>query len=74
MLDNIPRDVRRHPPECLATFPGMFGNTPGMLGDIPRNASRQSPEYNIPPIPRAPLPIPVSLALYIAVIKQPTRL
>ena len=49
MFDNIPRNVWlaqnvrlarnvwRHPPECLRTFPGMFD-------DIPRNVWRHSPE------------------------------
>ena len=40
-----------------------------MFGDIPRNVSRHSPEYSIPPIPRVPripFPVPVFLVLYIA--------
>ena len=38
MFDKIPRNVRLHSPECLATFPRIFGN-------IPRNVWQHSPEY-----------------------------
>ena len=65
MFGDIPRNVWRHSPKCLATFPGMFE-------DIPRNVWRHSPEYNIPLIPRVPripFPIPVFLFLYIATFK-----
>ena len=56
---DIPRNVRRHSPECLAKFPGMFGNIPqdvqryppaclrtfrGMFGDIPQNVWRHYSE------------------------------
>ena len=58
-MKNVPRNVWRHSPECLAAFRGMFY-------DIPRNVWRHSPEYNIPPIPRIPFPVPVFLFLYIA--------
>ena len=85
MFGDIPQNVLRHSPECLATLPGMFGNVPrnvwrhslerlrtfpGMLGAIPRNVWRHSPEYNIPPIPRVPFPVPVFLFLYIALFEQ----
>ena len=59
---DTPKNVWRHSPEYLATFPGMFG-------DIPQNVSRHSPEYSISPIPcvlRIPFPVPVFLVLYTA--------
>ena len=59
MFRYIPRNVWRYSPECLTAFPGMFGY-------ISRNVWRHSPEYNIPPIPRVPFPVPVFLVLYIA--------
>ena len=68
MFEDIPRNVWRYSPECFTTFPGMFG-------DIPRNVWRHSPKYNIPPItrvPRTPLPVPVFLVLYIALLFRPT--
>ena len=81
MFEEIPRNiwrhsgnVWRHSPECLATFPrtfediswNVFRTFPAMFGDIPRKVWRYSPEYNIPPIPRVPFPVPVFLVLYIA--------
>ena len=44
MFEDILRDVRRHPPKCLSTFPVMFGNIPGNVSDIPRNVWQHSPE------------------------------
>ena len=70
IFGDIHRYVWRHSPECLATFPGMFE-------DIPRNVWQHSPEYNTPPIPRVPcipLPVPVFLVLYIAVVTQDLNL
>ena len=61
MFGHIPRNVYGYFSECLATIPGMFG-------DIPLDVSRHSPEYNIPPIPRAPhipFPVLVLVVLYI---------
>ena len=47
IIDDIPRNVWQHSPECLATFPGMFK-------DIHRNVWRYSPGHNNPFIPRVP--------------------
>ena len=47
IIDDIPRNVWQHSPECLATFPGMFK-------DIHRNVWRYSPGHNNPFIPRIP--------------------
>ena len=81
IFGNIPWNFWRHSPDCLGIFPGMFGDIsqnvwghsleclatfPGMFGDISRNIWRHSPEYNILPILRIPLPVPVLLVLYIA--------
>ena len=66
MFGDIPLNVWRHSPECLATFLGM-------VGDIPRNLWRHSPEYNIlaiPRVPHIPCPVPVFLVLYIAQEKK----
>ena len=56
---DIPRNVWQYSPECLATFPGMFGCIsrnvwqhspkclaifPGMFNDIPRGVWGHSPE------------------------------
>ena len=73
MFYSIPRNAWRHSPECLATFPGMFYNipqnvlrhSPECLRTFPRHVWRHCPEYNIPPIPRIPFPVPVFLFLYI---------
>ena len=35
---------RGYSPECLATFPGIFGDIPGIFGDIPQNIWGHSPE------------------------------
>ena len=45
MFEDIPRNVWRYSPKCLATFPGMFEDIlpdclrtfPGMFQNIPRN-------------------------------------
>ena len=63
MFEDIPRNIWRHSPECLATFPEMFE-------DIPLNVWRHSMECSIPPIPRVPpIPflVPVFLVLHIAI-------
>ena len=44
LFGNISRNVWRHSPECLATFPRMFEDIPGLFGDIFRNVWRHSPE------------------------------
>ena len=71
MFEDIPRYVMKHSPECSATLPGMFGNIPQAQGDILWNVWQHFPEYNIPHIlrvPRIPLPVPVFLVLYIAIL------
>ena len=79
MFGDILRNVWRHSPECLSTFPGMFEDIPRnfcrhspecfrtflrMFGDIPQNVWGHSPECNIPPILRVPrIPFPVPVFL-----------
>ena len=68
MFGEIPRNVWRHSPECLKTFPKCFMTFPEMFGVISRNAWRHFPEYDISPIPRfphIPFPAAVFLVLYI---------
>ena len=62
----FPQNIWHHSLECLATFPGIFGETL-------RNLWRLSPEYNATPIPRPshngpliPFPVPLFLILCIA--------
>ena len=70
MFGRIFRNIWQHSAKSLRTFSGIFGN-------ITRNVWRHSPEclsleYNIPPIPhvpRIPLPVPLFLSLYTAVLK-----
>ena len=61
MFRDIPWNLWGHSLECLATFPRMFYN-------ISQNVWlwQHSPEYNIPPIPCIPFPIPLFLFLHIA--------
>ena len=74
LFSNILWACRGHSPECLAS-PECLRAISGIFHHIPRNFSRHSPEYNIPPISRVPhiprimSPVPVFLVLYIALYK-----